>query len=181
MYPRMVQVEAELSHLLDADYSEEFSCISHQLDEQQDVHDKYEWSDKYVKENTIINQLWWDNDDVPFEDLEHQLHMKILTISTIRQPPGQVIPIHKDIFYQIKKRYDVEGQKIVRANIHLNDWDPGHMIQYQRKNDWHDWTKWKTNQGLMFDDTSLHIGMNGGTTDKYTLQLSGFLESSESH
>lgn len=56
MYPRMIQVEAELSHLLDADYSEEFSCIAHQLDEQQDVHDKYGWNDKYVKENTIINQ-----------------------------------------------------------------------------------------------------------------------------
>ena len=79
---------------------------------------------------------------------------------------------------EIKKKYDVESKKIVRANIHLNDWDPGHMIQYERKNDWHDWTKWKTNQGLMFDETSLHIGMNGGTTHKYTLQLSGFLEGS---
>ena len=57
MYPRMIQVEAELSHLLDADYSEEFSCIAHQLDEQQDVHDKFQWSDKYVKENTPINKV----------------------------------------------------------------------------------------------------------------------------
>ena len=83
MYPRMIQIEAELSHLLDANYEEDFSCISHQVDEQQDVHDKYQWSERYVKENTVINQLWWSEDDIPFDDLENQLHMKILTISTI--------------------------------------------------------------------------------------------------
>ena len=181
MFPKTIQIEAELSHLLDANYNEDYSCITHQVQEQQDVHDKYQWSERYTKKNTVINQEWWSKDDIPIDDLEHQLHMKILTISTIRQPPGQVIPIHKDIFYQIKKKYDVKNEIIVRANIHLNDWEPGHMIQYKEKNDGHAWIKWKTNQGLMFDENTLHIGMNGGTTDKYTLQLSGFFQRPESN
>ena len=81
------------------------------------------------------------------------------------------------IEHMIKLKYEMLG-KLVRANIHLNDWAPGHMIQYEKDEEWFNWTNWKTNQGLMFDESSLHIGMNGGTTHKYTLQLSGFLEGS---
>ena len=85
MYPRMIQVSGDFSNLLEADYSEDFSCISHQVDEQQDVHDKYEWSTRYVKENTVINQLWWGEKDVPVKDLEHQLKiLKLFSLDLIQ-------------------------------------------------------------------------------------------------
>tara|TARA_A100001201_G_scaffold32515_4_gene35041 strand:+ start:161 stop:694 length:534 start_codon:yes stop_codon:yes gene_type:complete len=177
MYPKKIQVEGDFSNILNANYELEISAVTYDKEEQKDIHDKYSWSDYYVDQNTIINQLWWDAADIPIRDLEKQLGMKILTISSIRQPPGQVIPIHKDIFHMIKLKYEMLG-KLVRANIHLNDWAPGHMIQYEKDEEWFNWTNWKTNQGLLFDESSLHIGMNGGTTHKYTLQLSGFLEGS---
>tara|TARA_B100000959_G_C14887111_1_gene585071 strand:+ start:206 stop:736 length:531 start_codon:yes stop_codon:yes gene_type:complete len=173
MYPRMIQVEGDLSRFMNDPPTEDVTCIAHQMNEQEDVHTEHGWSDYYVNENTIINQKFFENEDL--SDIADQLKMDIKSVSVIRQPPGQVIPIHRDIFYQIKKKYDVTGKFIARANIHLNEWCPGHIIQYERQNKWHNWTHWNINQGLMLDEHALHIGINGGTRDKWTLQLSGFL------
>ena len=91
MYPKKIQVEGDFSNILNANYELEISAVTYDKKEQKDIHDKYSWSDYYVDQNTIINQLWWDAADIPIRDLEKQLGMKILTIASIRQPPGQVI------------------------------------------------------------------------------------------
>ena len=178
MFPKQISLNYDFDKFLNSDYStHEGSCIAHQVHEQNDVHEKYgPFPDTYVYENTIINQLWWNKEDFDFKLIENTLKMDILTISTIRQPPGQMIPIHRDIFYQIKKNYDVTGKTIVRANIHLNDWEPGHIIQYEQNGNWSNWTHWKTGDGLMFNEDSLHIGINAGCKHKFTIQISGFLK-----
>ena len=107
-------------------------------------------------------------------DIKEQLKMEVISISTIKQDPGNIIPMHKDIFKKIKDEYDITGKKIVRANIHLDEWNPGQVIQYQKNGEWKSHTHWKVNDGLMFDDSCLHIGMNGGLKPKYTMQISGF-------
>ena len=177
MFPKQISLDYDFDKLLNADYTtHEGSCIKHQVHEQTDAYEKYgNFPDTYVYENTIINQLWWNEQDLDFKLIEDALKMNILTVSTVRQPPGQVIPIHRDIFYQIKKKYDVTGKTIVRANIHLNDWEPGHIIQYEQKGEWSNWTHWKTGDGLMFNEDSLHIGINAGVKHKFTIQISGFL------
>jgi hypothetical protein len=178
MFPKHIKLNYNFTDLQNADYTtHEGSCISHQIYEQVELEDKYgPFPDTYVYDNTIINQLWWNNEQVDFDYIENQLGVDIKTISTIRQPPGNIIPIHHDIFYQIKKKYDVKNKTIVRANIHLNDWAPGHIIQYEQNDNWINYTHWKTGEGLMFTEDSLHIGINAGRAHKYTVQISGFLK-----
>ncbi len=51
------------------------------------------------------------------------------------------------------------------------------MIQYQDINNnkkWKTSVDWKAGYGFLWSDKVLHLSMNGGMKDKYTLQISGF-------
>lgn len=173
---KKVKIDYDFKTLLEGDYCKDQTCIPHQKVELTDIHKKHGgFPDSYTEANTNISQVWWDNDQIDFDSLEQQLGIEIITISTIRQRPGNVIPVHRDTFYQIKKRFPDEKRTKVRANIHLEDWKMGHLIQYNHNNDWHTYTHWKAGEGLMWDETVEHIGANIGLNDKYTLQISGFL------
>lgn len=162
---------------LSADYNvHEGSCITHQIHELEDIHETYGgFPDSYDTNNTLIKQLWWNNTQIDFENLGNQLGIEVITVSSILQPPGNVIPIHRDTFFQIKKKFPNDTRKKVRAHIYLEDWKEGHFLQYKIKNTWYNSTHWKANQGHIWDSNHLHLSANAGMHNKYTLQISGFL------
>ena len=170
---KSVKIEYDFSIFLDADYeASEGSCVKHQVYELTDIHDQFGGFPKsYCFENTRINQLWWTDEQVDYKDIGNQLGMEVVTVSSVRQHPGCVIPWHRDTFYQINQRFPDRKEKKVRANIYLKDWELGHIIQYNDTVDSH----WDQGQGWLWDDTVLHLGANAGMTDKLTLQVSGFL------
>jgi hypothetical protein len=175
-----VAIDYDFSIFLNADYNQhEGSCVKHQVYELTDIHEKFGgFPNTFCLENTKIHQLWWTADDIDFSRLGSQLGMEIITVSSILQPPGNVIPLHRDTFFQIKKRYPNDTRKKVRANMYLEDWKVGHIIQYSKDSDSNEWanhTHWKAGQGLLWDESILHIGANIGLQNKYTLQISGFL------
>ncbi len=88
------------------------------------------------------------------------------------QPPGCVIPIHKDEFFVIKKENPERCKKemLVRANIFLEDWKMGHFLQYDDEV----CTHWKAGQGITWNNEHLHLSVNAGLENKYIMQLSGF-------
>jgi hypothetical protein len=148
------------------------SCIKHQVHELTDIHQKYGGFPKsYCLENTLINQLWWTADEIDYKNIGKQLGLEIITVSTIRQQPGCVIPWHRDTFYQIRQQYPDRKDLKVRANIYLEDWKMGHFVQIDDTIDAH----WKQGNGWLWDDSILHLGANAGMNDKFTLQISGFL------
>jgi hypothetical protein len=126
-------------------------------------------------ENTLIHQLWWDVTDIDFEEIGHQLGMEVITVSSILQPPGCVIPYHRDTFFQIKQRYPDRQELRVRANIYLEDYKLGQFIQYSIDDKHHVSVDWQAGQGFLWDSEVLHLSANAGFQDKYTLQVSGFL------
>ena len=77
------------------------TCLAHQLDELTDIHEEYGLADSYTKDNTVIQQLWYTKDQVDFKDLGKQTGMEVVTVSTILQPPGNTIALHRDTFFQI--------------------------------------------------------------------------------
>lgn len=173
MLLKQVNLDYDLSVFLDADYSAQpTSCIKHQVHELTDIHKQYGgFPDTYNFHNTKIHQLWWDQDQIDFANIGQQIGMDVVTVSTIKQPPGCVIPWHRDTFYQITQKYpDRQGLK-VRANIYLEDWKMGHFIQYGNDVSTH----WNAGSGFMWDCDVLHVGANAGFEPKYTLQISGFL------
>jgi len=173
---RKIKIDYNFPEFFSASYDTDQTCIQHQKTELTDIHKKYGgFPDSYDVYNTNINQVWWNSEQIDYNILEQQIGMEIVTVSTIRQRPGNVIPVHRDTFFQINKKFPDDKRTKVRANIHIEDWKIGHLIQYNDNENWATYTHWKQGEGLLWDSTVEHIGANIGLNDKYTLQLSGFL------
>lgn len=169
----------DFSKFLTADYTTHTgSCIKHLVHELKDVYEALGgFPDTYSLANTTIHQLWWGPEDIDFQELEKQLDIEVVTVSTIKQPPGNIVPIHKDTFFKINQLYPDRLDTKVRANIYMEDWKVGHIVQYQNSRDeWKTSDHWTAGQGFIWDSKPLHIGANVGVQDKYTMQISGFLK-----
>lgn len=168
---KKIFVDLDYKFYIDRIYPEGSTCIKHQLTELKDVHQQYGgFPDSFCSENTTIHQKWFDEDEIDFGELGKKLSIDVVSVSAIKQCPGNTIPLHRDMFYQVKKKFPNRKEKIVRANIFLEDWKTGHFLQYNDIVDTH----WKQGQGHMWDSDVLHIGANNGMEDKFTLQVSGF-------
>ena len=163
-----IDLGKDLETIRSADYSvRTLSAIHSNI-----VNPEYDYAPSLCKENTTIQQLWWDHFPLSGRDLG----MEIVTVSTILQPPGNTVTCHRDTFFQINKRYPNDTRKKVRANIYLEDWKPGHLIHYQDENkEWQSSTHWRAGDGFIWDSDHLHLSGNCGLEDKYTLQVSGFV------
>jgi hypothetical protein len=171
-----VHINFDFTNFLEADYStHEGSCIKHQMYELTDIHEQYGgFPDSYNIHNTKIHQLWWDKNQIDYNDLGQQLNMEVITVSTIKQPPGCVVPFHRDTFFQISKKYPERKEPKVRANIYLENYKMGQFIQYELDGKFETSTNWKAGDGFLWDSNILHVSSNAGFQDKYTLQVSGF-------
>jgi hypothetical protein len=172
-----IHINYDFTGLLSADYSvHSGSCINHQVHELTDIHKQFGGFPKsYCLENTMIHQLWWDNTQIDYQDLGTQLGIEIITVSSILQPPGCVVPYHRDTFFQISQRYPDRAEPKVRANIYLEDYKLGQFIQYVENDIVHTSTNWAAGDGFLWDSNILHLSANAGMQNKYTLQISGFL------
>ena len=175
---KQIKLETDFSLFLDADYSQHYgSCISYQKREQKDIHETVQgFPESYHENNTVIQQLWFTNDQLDYSELGKKLGIDIVTVSAILQPPGNTVTMHRDTFFKIKNLYPDDTRLKVRANIFLKDWEPGHFINYQDQNlEWQTCTHWKQGDGFIWDSNQLHLSANAGLVPKYTLQVSGFL------
>ena len=174
---KKIHLDYNLDIFLNADYTQHCSsCIKHQIYELADIHNQYGgFPDSYSFENTKIYQLWWDKTQIDYKELGQQLGMEVITVSTIMQPPGNTVPLHRDTFYQINKKYPHRSELKVRANIYLEDYKIGQFIQYQENNGYTISVDWTAGDGFIWDSNVLHLSTNAGMESKYTLQVSGFL------
>jgi hypothetical protein len=154
------------------------TCLTHQVKELTDIHQEYGLGETYTADNTVIQQLWYTKDQVDFKELGQKLGMEVVTVSSILQPPGNVIALHRDTFFQINKKYPDDKRTKVRANIYLQDWKVGHMLQYKSEEEqaWKTSDNWLAGDGFIWDSKPLHLSANAGMQDKFTLQISGFLK-----
>jgi len=142
--------------------------------DRKDDYDKFGgMPETFCFENTRMYQRFWSNKECSYQELGDKLNIDVISVSTIMQPPGNMIPLHRDTFYKIKTQYPGDKRTIVRCNIYLEDWKTGHLLQYNDTIDTH----WKKGDGHMWDSNVLHIGANVGMENKFTLQVSGFLKS----
>ena len=120
-------------------------------------------------ENTRMKQRFWQNTEIDFNDISSKLNMEVITISSILQPPGSILPLHIDSFYQLRKKYP-NKKNPMRAIIFLEDWKLGHFLQYENNVETH----WQQGQGIIWGSNVYHLSANAGIENKYTLQVSGF-------
>ena len=174
---KKIQLDYDFSEILTANYDvHSGTCIAHQAKEIPEVYESIGGHPgSYCLENTTIHQLWWDRNTLDFDNLEDQLGMEIVSVSSIRQDPGNCIPYHRDMFYRVKKEFPDRHNTIVRANIFLEDYKLGHFFQATLDGTHQTVPNWNKNEGYMFDDSVYHLSSNAGLQPKYTLQFSGFL------
>jgi hypothetical protein len=172
-----VRLDLDYDILLQADFTKhESSCIKHQIHELTDIHEQYGgFPSTYSYANTLIHQVWFDKNDIDYAYIGSQLGIEVITVSAIKQPPGCVIPLHRDTFFQIRKKHPDDPRKMMRANIFLKDSEIGHIIQYRSGDTYETVSEWYAGDGFMWNEEILHLGANVGMTPKYTAQISGFI------
>ena len=177
---RKIFFDYNLKKFLDGDFTQHYgSCISYQRVEQADIHKKEAgcFPDSYHEDNTRIQQIWWNEDQIDYDELGKILNVEVKTVSAILQPPGNTVTMHRDTFFKFKTLYPHDSRVKVRANIYLEDWKPGHFLNYQDENYvWQTSTHWKAGDGFLWDSDNLHLSANAGLEPKFTLQISGFLK-----
>ena len=146
------------------------SCIKHQKVEQADLHPDNKMPNSLVLDNTAIHQKFFDKDEVDFVELGKQTNMEVVSVSVIKQEPGNIIPKHRDMFHKITTEFPDKKSMKVRANIFLEDWKSGHYLEFDEE----PCTHWKANEGYILNNQVIHLSANAGLEDKYTLQVSGF-------
>jgi hypothetical protein len=150
------------------------SCIQHQITEQKDLHPDNIMPKSFVLDNTAIHQRFFDRAEVDYELLGKQTGIGVVSVSVIKQEPGNIIPKHRDMFFKIKEKYPEANAELVRANIFLEDWKSGHYLEFDEQ----PYTHWKANEGYLINNKVIHLSANAGLEDKYTLQISGFYNDS---
>jgi len=126
--------------------------------------------DTYCWENTKMKQILWDLTEIEVDRLSKNLNMEILSVTSIMQPPGSIIPPHVDSFFQLRKKFP-DRPNPVRALIFIEDWKVGHFLQCNDDV----YTHWKCGDGLIVDRAQCHLSANAGVEDKHTVQVSGFM------
>lgn len=176
MILRPVKIEFDRDQIIQRNHRvHEGSCLFHLETEMADLYSDLGGLPESINiDNTSLHQLWWQPDQIDFEDLGAQLGMKVLSVSSICQPAGRVIPWHRDSFFRIRQKVPPDAV-VVRANIHLQDAAIGHFVQYEFAGELITHTNWCANTGLLWDAEVPHLGANVGFEDKYTLQVSGIL------
>jgi len=174
---KLININFDWDIFLNANYNvPDYSCATHQKSDNPNLYEKYgQHPDTYNMYNTVIHQIWWD-DKVLKKQLGDLLGIDVVSVSAIEQPCGQIITLHQDFFYKIKEQFPDDTRTKVRANIFLEDWKFGHILQYEADDEWHCPTRWKQGEGFMWDDKVVHLSANAGFQSKYTLQVSGFLK-----
>jgi len=170
---KSVKVDYDFSFIYDIDWSVyEHDCLGHQQIELTDIHEKFGgFPSSFSHGNTMFYQKFFDRDEIDFDSLGEQVGVEPITVSMIKQPPGMVNPLHRDTFYKINQQFPDEPRMKVRANIFLEDWKWGHFLQYDDTVVSH----WEKNTGYMWNSEVLHLAVNAGLQDRYSLQISGFL------
>ena len=150
------------------------SCIQHQKVEQKDLHPDNKMPKSLVIDNTAIHQKFFDKIEVDYFELGEKIGIGVISVSVIKQEPGNIIPKHRDMFFKIRVQYPNVETELVRANIFLEDWKSGHYIEFDEQPHTH----WKANEGFILNQDVIHLSANAGLEDKYTLQISGFYNDS---
>lgn len=82
--------------------------------------------------------------------------------------PREMIPTHRDYFYMLRTKNNVDVEQCIRYLIMLEDWAPGHMVQFDDLV----LTNWKAGDTWYFDTNVLHWAANCGTSNFYSCQVS---------
>jgi len=110
-------------------------------------------------------------DDVPnAQHFKSALNVTKGNISWTGIEPNIIVPTHKDTFYPMREKYNINLEQCIRYIVFLEDWQFGHYVGFINKNI----TKWKAGDVYTFDYTDLHYAVNASNLRFHTCQINSF-------
>jgi hypothetical protein len=106
-----------------------------------------------------------------FVDIFEAMGWKDIGTSYYRMNTGTVLPTHGDLYLKYIELYNLQGQeqRIRRAVIFLQDWQPGHYAEYLGE----PLVKWTAGTVIEWTYDTPHMAANLGLIPRYTLQITG--------
>lgn len=90
-----------------------------------------------------------------------------------RMRPGDVLPNHQDTFARFRHIYNLPSDAVIRRYvIFLESWQSGHYFEIDN----HPIVKWQPGTAILWNNDTSHLAANLGTTFRYTLQLTGTMD-----
>jgi hypothetical protein len=93
-----------------------------------------------------------------------------IAISVFKMQQGDILPTHADHYTFYKNMYKIKKiEDIHRCIVFLEDWDIGHYFDINGTGI----VNWKKGDYVAWSGNTLHMAANIGTTNRYTLQITG--------
>ena len=136
----------------------------------------------YNNENTKYKQIQIDNNDKPYwaESLLKQAEKKGLKeayLGVNMQVPGTVNPWHFDTYQRLKSGHfnfgsEKEFKNIRRHLIFPENWHWGHFFQVGNSVV----SNWKAGDAVTWEPLRYHLACNAGIKPKYTISITGKID-----
>jgi hypothetical protein len=92
--------------------------------------------------------------------------------SVYRMGPGTTLPNHSDTYDKFREIYNVhDTNKIFRAIVFLENWQSGHYFEINED----PVVEWAAGETVIWQYDTRHLAANIGSTDRYTLQITGIV------
>lgn len=131
---------------------------------------------KYKSElykNTIGNYVYHLPKVMPnfVADVLEHFPYKIKTPAINKLSPGQVLPLHKDLYTKFCQIYDVSDlNMITRYIVFLENAKSGHLMQIQDNFV----SNWQAGDVISWQGATSHAAFNIGYEDRYVMQITCF-------
>ena len=102
---KKIKIDTDFQHFLSQEIPKGSTCIAHQVVELKDIHEKFPggFPQTYSLANTTIHQKFWDKHECDYDELGNKLGIEVVTVSTIMQPPGNVIPGKQKNYREVQR------------------------------------------------------------------------------
>lgn len=93
------------------------------------------------------------------------------SVAFYRTPPGNILPVHKDMYCNYMKMNNISDvNKITRYIVFLEDAKRGHLFQIEKEV----LADWKRGDWISWTGSTLHAAYNLGIEHRYTMQVTCF-------
>ena len=98
--------------------------------------------------------------------------MSMIGASLYKMTPGCILPTHSDTYQLYKQFHNIKHNRIRRIVVFLEDWQSGHYLEVNGNA----LTDWRAGDWVGWDYDCPHLAANIGSTDRYTMQITGVYE-----
>ena len=102
------------------------------------------------------------------DEVTSQFDYDVVAVAFNRTPPGNILPLHSDLYENYVKAYNINDiNNIHRYIIFLEDAKIGHIMQIGNNV----FTQWKAGDVCSWQGSTLHAAYNMGYEHRYTMQV----------